>query len=105
MFKINCNLKLTIFQGAIGKAKDCMKLQDDKKMQESMVQNVVQRAGVISFGTLAEIDYFQTSRCAEFKQTMTTFLNGQINFYQEVSNDECCFRAALSRSMLLQIFF
>lgn len=50
-----------------------------------MVQNVVQRAGVISYGTLAEIDHFQHSRCVDFKDAMTTFLTGQINFYQEVS--------------------
>lgn len=56
-------------------------------MPESMVQNVVQRAGVISFGTLAEIDHFQHERCVDFKDAMTTFLSGQINFYQEVSSE------------------
>ena len=54
-------------------------------MVESVVQTVTQRADVISFGTLAEINHFQHSRCEDFKATMKTFLTGQIKFYQEVS--------------------
>lgn len=61
-----------------------MKQQAEGKMQESFVQGVTQRADTISFGTLAEINHFQKSRCVDFKDSMTTFLRGQIQFYQEV---------------------
>ena len=69
----------------MGKAKECAKLQQENKMVESAVQSVTQRADVISFGTLAEINYFQKSRVEDFKSTMTTYLEEQIKFYKEVS--------------------
>lgn len=53
-------------------------------MVESAVQNVTQRADVISFGTMAEITNFQKSRVEDFKATMTTYLSEQIKFYKEV---------------------
>ncbi|XP_045175995.1 sorting nexin lst-4-like isoform X3 [Mercenaria mercenaria] len=77
---------LKVHEGAIGKAKECFKQQTEGKMVESVVQNVQQRADVISFGTMAEINHFQKARCEDFKATMTHFLRGQIQFYQEITN-------------------
>ena len=52
---------------------------------ESAVQSVTQRADVISFGTMAEISHFQSSRVEDFKAIMTTYLQEQIKFYSEVN--------------------
>ncbi|XP_052799540.1 sorting nexin lst-4-like [Mya arenaria] len=76
---------LKVHEGAIGKAKECVKLQAESKMVESAVTNVVQRANIISCGTLAEINQFQKTRCVDFKDTMRTFLSGQIQFYSEIT--------------------
>ncbi|XP_060562601.1 sorting nexin lst-4-like isoform X2 [Ruditapes philippinarum] len=78
---------LKVHEGAIGKAKECVKQQGEGKMLESVVGTVTQRADIISFGTMAEINHFQHSRCEDFKATMKTFLTGQIKFYQEIANN------------------
>lgn len=54
-------------------------------MPESDVAAVIQRADVISFGTLAEMNHFQRERVADYKEVMQKFLHGQIKFYREVS--------------------
>ncbi|KAL4225444.1 Sorting nexin-9 [Mactra antiquata] len=76
---------IKVHEGAIGKARECVKQQAEGKMQESFVQGVTQRADTISFGTLAEINHFQKSRCIDYKQCMTTFLRGQIEFYCQIT--------------------
>lgn len=54
-------------------------------MPESDVAAVIQRADVISFGTLAEMNHFQRERVADYKEVMQKFLHGQIKFYRDVS--------------------
>lgn len=54
-------------------------------MPESDVAAVIQRADVISFGTLAEMNHFQRERVADYKDMMQKFLHGQIKFYRDVS--------------------
>lgn len=76
---------LTFHEGAIGKAKECLKLQSENKMTESEVQTSLQRADVISYGTLAEVNHFQKSRVEDFKAVMQTYLKGQIKFYKEIT--------------------
>ncbi|WAR03489.1 SNX9-like protein [Mya arenaria] len=67
---------LKVHEGAIGKAKECVKLQAESKMVESAVTNVVQRANIISCGTLAEINQFQKTRCItqKLQQALEKFL-------------------------------
>jgi len=94
------------WQGAIGKAKECVKMQGEGKMAESAVTNVVQRADVISCGTLAEITNFQKERCVDFKAVMTTFLRGQIDFYSKVgATAQCANLATCSICLSFQISF
>ena len=75
---------LTYNQGAVGKAKECLKMQQEGRMVESTVQTITQKADIISCGTLAEITHFQAERTRDFKSVMTTYLRGQIEFYGEV---------------------
>ncbi|KAK3101901.1 hypothetical protein FSP39_007184, partial [Pinctada imbricata] len=76
---------LKVHEGAVGKAKECEKLKDEGRMPESDVQAVIQRADVISFGTMAEMSHFQRERVQDFKSTMQTYLAGQIKFYKEIT--------------------
>lgn len=76
-----------VFQGATGKAKECLKLQEEGKMTEVEVQKVLHRADAISYGTLAEMNHFQCERVKDFKLMMQLYLRSQIKFYQEVSGD------------------
>lgn len=54
-------------------------------MPESDVAAVIQRADVISFGTLAEMNHFQRERVADYKDMMQKFLHGQIKFYRDIT--------------------
>lgn len=74
-----------VFQGATGKAKECLKLQEEGKMTEPETQKVLGRTDVISYGTLAEMNHFQSERVKDFKLMMQLYLRSQIKFYQEVS--------------------
>ncbi|KAK3600278.1 hypothetical protein CHS0354_013705 [Potamilus streckersoni] len=75
---------LKLHEGTIGKAKECQRLQQEGKMAESEVQSQLQRADVVSFGTLAEINHFQKERVREYKAMMQNYLTEQISFYSEV---------------------
>nr|XP_011414474.2 sorting nexin-33 isoform X4 [Crassostrea gigas] len=76
---------LKLHEGAIGKAKECERLKDEGRMPESDVAAVIQRADVISFGTLAEMNHFQRERVADYKDMMQKFLHGQIKFYRDIT--------------------
>lgn len=56
-------------------------------MSESDVQTVVQRADVMSYGTLAEMNHFHYSRIQDFKLLMQNYLTAQIEFYTNVSTN------------------
>ena len=53
-------------------------------MPESEVRSVLRRADTISYGTLAEMNHFQTERVKDIRLMMQLFLRSQVNFYQEV---------------------
>ncbi|XP_061181427.1 sorting nexin-33-like [Saccostrea echinata] len=76
---------LKLHEGAIGKAKECERLKEEGRMPESDVTAVIQRADVISFGTLAEMNHFQRERVVDYKDMMKKFLAGQIKFYREIT--------------------
>ncbi|XP_076116058.1 sorting nexin lst-4-like isoform X3 [Mytilus galloprovincialis] len=76
---------LKVHEGALSKARECVKLQEDGKMQENEVTNVIQQSDIISYGTMAEVQNFQRQRVADFKHTMQVYLSGQIEFYKEIT--------------------
>ncbi|XP_041366274.1 sorting nexin lst-4-like isoform X2 [Gigantopelta aegis] len=76
---------LKVHEGATGKAKECIKQKEDQKMSESEVQLVMQKADVISYGTLAEINHFQRERVSDYKLMMQSYLQAQISFYREIT--------------------
>ncbi|BFZ15586.1 hypothetical protein BsWGS_18625 [Bradybaena similaris] len=76
---------LKVHEGAVGKAKECHKLQEEGKMNEQQVKNVVAKADVISYGTLAEMNHFQNERVRDFKYMMQKYLQEQITFYKKLT--------------------
>ncbi|XP_059166546.1 sorting nexin lst-4-like [Physella acuta] len=77
---------LKVHEGAIGKAKECLKLQEEGKMQETEVQSVLSRADTISYGTLAEMNHFQHERVIDYKSMMQSYLKEQIDFYKKLTS-------------------
>ncbi|CAG5121777.1 unnamed protein product, partial [Candidula unifasciata] len=77
---------IKVHEGAIGKAKDCAKLQDEGRMTESEVARVLTRADIISYGTMAEMNNFQHERVHDFKCMMQKYLQNQIDFYKRLTN-------------------
>ena len=76
---------LKVHEGALSKSRECVKLQEEGKMQESEVSNVIQQSDIVSYGTMAEIQNFQRQRVADFKSSMQIYLGGQIEFYKEIT--------------------
>ncbi|ESO94334.1 hypothetical protein LOTGIDRAFT_215869 [Lottia gigantea] len=77
---------LKVHEGAVGKTKDCLKLQEEGKMTDGEVQNVMQRADTISFGTLAEMHNFHHERVKDYKDMMQNYLKSQIEFYKQITS-------------------
>ncbi|GFS07825.1 sorting nexin [Elysia marginata] len=76
---------LKVHEGAIGKAKECIKLQEEGKMNETEVTSVLTRADTISYATLAEMNNFQRDRVVDFKSMMQHYLREQIDFYKNLT--------------------
>ena len=55
------------------------------KMTESDVQSMHSRADVVTYAVLAEVQHFEQYRISNFRDYMTRYLRGQIEFYKTVS--------------------
>ncbi|XP_064599807.1 sorting nexin lst-4-like isoform X2 [Liolophura sinensis] len=76
---------LKLHEGAMAKAKECVKNQAEGKLSESDVQGVTQRADIISYASLAEMHHFHQERVYDFKHLMQGYLQGQIDFYKKIT--------------------
>ena len=55
------------------------------RLPDSEIEQVQERANVIAYATLAEMNHFNEFRTGDFKLYMQQFLRGQIQFYKNVS--------------------
>src|ERR1700734_3905521 len=69
---------LNLHRGAVSKKKEHQRLQDEGKVDSSSTQSVFRRSDIVSYATMAEIDYFQGQRVNEFKGMIQSFLREQI---------------------------
>lgn len=76
---------LKIHEGAVGRAKECIKEQEEGKMSEHEVQAVVNKADIISYGTMAQMSHFQAERVQDYKTLMQKYLREQIRFYKNIT--------------------
>lgn len=60
------------------------RLLEEGKISESTMSRVTQRANVVTYATLAEINHFHNERLVDFKQMMQVFLTAQINFHSDI---------------------
>jgi sorting nexin-9/18/33 len=60
------------------------RLLEDGKITDSDMVRVNQRANVVTYTTLAEINHFHNERLTDFKQMMQVFLTAQINFHSDI---------------------
>lgn len=59
--------------------------ESGSKLPESEQQQVLSRVEVITSTVLAEVDHFNQKRVADFKGYMQKYVQGQINFYKQVT--------------------
>lgn len=71
-------------KGAIQKRKDCQRSHDEGKMSNPQLQDVNRRTDVVTYTVMAELTHFKSERDTHLKQTLKTFINEQIKFYQGV---------------------
>ena len=74
-----------LHRGAVNKKREHQRLMDEGKVDPSSTQSVFRRADTVSYATMAEIDYFQGQRVAEFKDMIQNFLKEQIVFYEKIT--------------------
>ncbi|XP_030372576.1 sorting nexin lst-4 [Scaptodrosophila lebanonensis] len=71
-------------KGAIQKRKDCERITGEGKMSNAQLQDVFRRTDIISYTVLAEMTHFKAERDTHLKQTLKSFIEEQIKFYQGV---------------------
>lgn len=72
---------MQVHKGALNRKKEHLKLRDEGGAASSSVS---QRADIVSYSVLAEMDYFQSERVTDFKVMMQDFIKGQIDFYEKI---------------------
>jgi len=77
---------LQLHKNTINTRNEQEKLLDEGKISESDLVRVNQRANVITYATLAEINHFHNERLVDFKQMMQVFLTAQINFHSDIQS-------------------
>lgn len=78
---------LSLNRGAIQKRKDCEKMTGEKKMDNAQLLEVQKRVEVVNYAVLAEINHFKTERTGDLKNTMKSFLQEQIHFYENIVSE------------------
>lgn len=74
-------------RGAIQKRKECEKLTGERKMDNAQLLEVQKRVEVVNYSVLAETNLFRTERTLDLRNTMKSFLEAQVTFYQKIVNE------------------
>lgn len=77
---------LDLNKQALSRKKDFIKGRDEGKVEDKIAESVSQRADVVSYAVLAEINHFQNERVKDSRDMMKMFLQAQLNFYQGIVN-------------------
>lgn len=75
---------LQVHKGTIGKVKECQRLKDEEKMEDSTFHEVCLRADTITNVSFAEMSHFHDQKVVDFKSMMQHFLQEQISYHQRV---------------------
>jgi len=80
-------------QAAVAKVQEMTtKAQENAggKVTESDVQSMQSRADVVTYAVLAELHHFEQYRIGDFRDYVTRYLQGQIEFYKTASSSWSC---------------
>lgn len=75
---------LQVHKGTISKVKECQRLKDDEKMEDSTLEEIKARADTITNVSFAEMSHFHDQKVTDFKNMMQHFLQEQISYHQRV---------------------
>lgn len=75
---------LQLQKNTVNRRNDQERLLEEGKISDSDMVQVNQRANVVTYATLAEINHFHNERLVDFKQMMQVFLTAQINFHSDI---------------------
>lgn len=75
---------LQLHKNTVNRRNEHERLLEEGKISDSEMVRVNQRANVITYATLAEINHFHNERLVDFKQMMQVFLTAQINFHSDI---------------------
>lgn len=75
---------LQLHRNTVNRRNEHGRLLEEGKISDVDMARVNQRANVITYSTLAEINHFHNERLIDFKQMMQIFLTAQINFHSDV---------------------
>lgn len=67
------------------KLRDNERLSAEGKISQAEFEAVQRRVDTVSYCMMAEINHFHQERVDDFKQTMTTFLTKQVDFYRDIA--------------------
>jgi len=76
---------LQVHAGAVGKRKECDRLESEGKLNRSELSEIRTRTDVLSYSVLAEIGAFHQTRATDVKRVSQAFLREQIAYYQKVT--------------------
>jgi len=94
-------------QAAVAKVQEMTtKAQENAggKVTESDVQSMQSRADVVTYAVLAEMHHFEQYRIGDFRDYVTRYLQGQIEFYKTASSSWSC-RCSDIPSVFVKICF
>lgn len=75
---------LQLHRNTVNRRNEHERLLEEGKISDADMVRINQRANVITYSTLAEINHFHNERLVDFKQMMQVFLTAQINFHTDV---------------------
>lgn len=75
---------LQLHKSTVSRRNEQERLMEEGKVSEQDMVRVTQRANVITYATLAEINHFHNERLVDFKQMIQVFLTAQINFHTDI---------------------
>jgi sorting nexin-9/18/33 len=75
---------LSEHKNGMQKRKECEKLTIDQKMSNHQLQEITRRTDIMSYAVMSEMSHFRSERDIHMKETLTNFIDAQIQFYQEV---------------------
>ena len=72
----------------------CAKIHENAgRFSDAEIHSVQDRADVIAYSTMAEMQHFNEHRVHDYKQYMQQYLRSQIDFYKQVSNNMYLFKS------------